>query len=354
MHAHSSGARARAAAVRARRAARAARADTAALAVAPSSSSSAHSSGSSVSDDPLSAILQDLRLVHGSYGRCFLPRPWGIDFPPQPEARFHYVVAGDCWLRAPKRGWLRLAPGDVALLPHGTGHALAHRPRQRTRPLEDMPLDPIGDATFEMRPDGDAQTTLVCCSVAFGAVSAHPVVELMPPLLLVRAGADRDPVLRVLLDAMAEEVATQRVGAATIMTRLADVVITRVVRAWVESRGADTDGWLAAIRDPQIGRALAAVHQRPGDPWTVESLAAEARTSRSVFSERFTELLGVSPAKYVARWRMHVAARWLREDRVTVAELSARLGYDSEAAFSRAFKRATGKPPSALRREQAA
>jgi AraC-like DNA-binding protein len=311
-----------------------------------------------VTDDALSAILQDLRLVHGSYGRCFLPHPWGIDFPPQPEARFHYVVSGDCWLRAPKRGWVRLAPGDVALLPHGTGHGLAHRPRQRTRPLEDMPLEPIGDATFEMRPEmrpgGAAQTTLVCCSVAFGAVSAHPVVELMPSLLLVRDGADRDPVLRVLLDAMAEEVASQRVGAATIVTRLADVVITRVVRAWVESRDADTDGWLAAIRDPQIGRALAAIHQRPGDPWTVESLAAEAHTSRSVFAERFSQLLGVSPAKYVARWRMHVATRWLREDRVTVAELSSRLGYDSQAAFSRAFKRATGKTPSALRRKETA
>jgi AraC-like DNA-binding protein len=311
----------------------------------------AHSSGEGLAPDALSEILQDLRLVHGTYGRCFLPRPWGIDFPPQPEARFHFVVDGACWLRAPKRGWIQLAPGDVALLPHGSGHALAHRPKQRTRPLEEMPLAPIGDGTFEMRPSGRGrETTLMCCSVGFGEAALHPVLGLMPPLLLVRGGGDRDPLLRVLLDAMAAEVADRRVGAATIMTRLADVVITRVVRAWVESQSDATHGWLAAIRDAHIGRALSAIHQRPGDPWTVDTLAAEAGISRSVFSERFTELLGTPPAKYLARWRMHIAARWLREDRATVADVAARLAYDSEAAFSRAFKRATGLPPSALRR----
>ncbi|WP_437826459.1 AraC family transcriptional regulator [Sorangium sp. So ce1153] len=150
---------------------------------------------------------------------------------------------------------------------------------------------------------------------------------------------------------MADEVLRRRIGAATVMTRLADVVITRVVRAWVESRTEDTEGWLAAIRDPQIGRALAAIHRRPGEPWSVESLADVARMSRSIFSERFAAVVGVPPARCLARWRMHVASGWLRDDRVTVAEAAVRLGYDSEAAFSRAFKRFSGVPPSALRRQ---
>jgi len=176
----------------------------------------------------------------------------------------------------------------------------------------------------------------------------------MPPLLLVRGGAADDATLPPILDAMAAEVLARRVGAATVMTRLADVVIARVVRAWAESRTEDTRGWLAAIRDPQIGRALAAIHQRPGEPWTVESLADVAKTSRSVFSERFTALVSVPPARYLTQWRMHLASGWLRNDRVTVAEAAMRLGYESEAAFSRAFKRFTGVPPSALRREPTA
>jgi transcriptional regulator GlxA family with amidase domain len=159
--------------------------------------------------------------------------------------------------------------------------------------------------------------------------------------------------LPAILDAMTDELRAQRMGAATMMTRLAEVVITRVVRAWVEAQRPDTSGWLAAIRDPQIGRALASIHRQPGHPWSVESLAGVAQTSRSVFSERFTALVGVPPAHYLTRWRMHLASRWLRTDRVSVAEAARRLGYESEAAFSRAFKRSHGVPPSVLRRPAA-
>ncbi len=302
--------------------------------------------------DALSEVLQDLRLSAGSYGRCELTRPWGIDFPAVEQARFHFVVSGGCWLRAPKRGWTELHTGDVVLLPHGAGHALSDRARGRVKPLDEMPLEEIGDRTYEMRAGGaGARTVLVCCSVSFDEPAVHPLLGLMPPMLLLRGGGAQDAVLPVLLDAMAEEALKKRVGAATVMTRLADVVITRVIRAWVESRSEDTDGWLAAIRDPQIGRALAAIHQRPGEPWSVESLADVARMSRSIFSERFASVVGVPPARYLARWRMHVASGWLRDDRVTVAEAAVRLGYDSEAAFSRAFKRFSGVPPSAVRRQ---
>jgi AraC-like DNA-binding protein len=310
------------------------------------------SDSQALSPDALSKILQDLRLSDGSYGRCELRRPWGIDFPAVALARFHFVVSGSCWLRAPKRGWMELHAGDVVLLPRGTGHAMADKARGRVKPLEVMPLEEIGDRTYRMRAGGaGSQTVLVCCSVGFAQPAVHPLLELMPPMLHLRGGAARDAMLPVLLDAMAEEVLAQRVGAATVMTRLADVVITRVVRMWVESRSEDTDGWLAAIRDPQIGRALAAIHERPGAPWSVESLATVARTSRSVFSERFAKVVGVPPGRYLARWRMHVASGWLHNDRVTVAEAAARLGYESEAAFSRAFKRFAGVPPSAVRRQ---
>jgi AraC-like DNA-binding protein len=301
--------------------------------------------------DPLSQVLADLRLSGVSYGRCELARPWGIEFPPQTEARFHFVAAGDCWLRTPARKWVHLQAGDVALLPRGTGHALAHKPQGKTRSIDDLPMEEIGERTFLVREGGGgAQTILVCCSVSFSEPALHPLLELMPPTLLVRAADASDASLTVMLSAIGDEVRSQRMGAATIMTRLADVVITRVVRAWVETQKADTTGWLAAIRDPQIGRALAAIHQRPGESWSVESLADVAQTSRSIFSERFTSLVGVSPARYLARWRMHLAGVWLRKDRLTVGQTAAKLGYESEASFSRAFKRFIGVPPSALRR----
>jgi AraC-like DNA-binding protein len=200
---------------------------------------------------------------------------------------------------------------------------------------------------------GGAQALLFCCSVSFEEPSIHPLLELMPTALLVREAAASDPTLRMLLDIMAEEVRAQRVGAATMLTRLADVVITRIVRAWVEVQSKDSTGWLGAIRDPKIGRALAAIHRAPGERWSVESLADVAGVSRSMFSERFADAVGLPPAQYLARWRMRLASIWLRGDRLTVAEAARRLGYESEASFSRAFKRLVGVPPSAVRRSDA-
>jgi AraC-like DNA-binding protein len=303
-----------------------------------------------VAPDSLSEVLQDLRLAEGSYGRCQLTRPWGIDLPPQSAARFHFVVSGSCWLQAPKTGGMHLHAGDVVLLPRGVGHTLTDAPKGRTRPLGDLPFQQVGERSFRLRTGGGgAPTLLACCSVTFAEPALHPLLELMPPVLLVRGGGTTDKVLPALLEAMADEVSAQRLGAATIMTRLADVIITRVIRAWVEARSEDTTGWLAAIRDPKIGRALAGIHRRPGHPWTVASLADVALTSRSMFSQRFTSVVGMPPARYLTRWRMHLASLWLRNERLTVSETAARLGYESEASFSRAFKRSRGVPPSALR-----
>jgi AraC-like DNA-binding protein len=261
------------------------------------------------------------------------------------------VAAGECWLHSAALGWIPLRAGDVVLLPRGTGHTLADTPGAPTRPLSDFSLDQIGDTTYRLRAGGGGRRALLfCCSVSFEDPTIHPLLELMPPALVVCGAASNDATLPMLLDTMADEVVAQRVGAATLLTRLADVVITRVIRAWVEAQCVEPIGWLAAIRDPHIGRALAAIHQRPGDPWSVESLADVARASRSLFSERFTSVIGMPPARYLARWRMHVASGWLRNERLTVAQVAERLGYESEASFSRAFKRHVGVPPSALRR----
>ena len=307
--------------------------------------------GARVMSDPLNEILRDFRPSGVSYGHCRLTKPWGVDFPSEPSARLHFVVSGECWLRSAEYGPARLQAGDVVLLPKGGAHAMADTPRGRTMPLSSFPRERIGERTYRMASGGGgSQTLMACCSVNFDEPALNPLLQLMPSILLVCRATLDDLTLAPLLDAMAEEVMAQRVGAATVLARLADVVIVRLIRTWVEGRCGDATGWLAAVRDPQIGRALVAMHQRPGHPWSVEMLGEAAGLSRSTFSERFTAMMGMSPSQYLTRWRMHLASVWLSRDRLSISEVANRLGYQSEPSFSRAFKRLRGAPPGALRR----
>jgi AraC-like DNA-binding protein len=300
--------------------------------------------------DPLSEVLRDFRPSGVSYGHCRLTKPWGVDLPEETSARLHFVVAGECWLRKAGYGPVRLRAGDVVLLPKGGAHAMADTPRGRTRPLSSFPRHEIGDRTFRLAiGGGGSETVLACCSVDFDEPALNPLLELMPVVLLVCRATLDDTTLPPLLDAMAEEVMNQRVGGATVLARLADVVIVRLIRRWVEERCGDTTGWLAAIRDPQLGRALAAMHRRPGHPWSIDGLGEVAGLSRSLFAERFAALVGTPPSQYLAKWRMHLAGVWLSRDRLSISEVANRLGYQSEPAFSRAFKRVQGVPPSMFR-----
>jgi AraC-like DNA-binding protein len=305
--------------------------------------------------DALSDVLQDLRLAGAAYCRAEVSAPWGLEFGRERGAVFHFFAEGGAWLETSSAQPLRLEAGDLVLLPRGTGHALVDRPGRPRRRLDEVGRVRVGPNTFRLREGGGGERTLIaCCEVRFEEPSLHPLLELMPDVLLVRGGVDPDPSLAGLLETMAAEMAAQRVGAATVMTRLADIVITRVVRSWVEAHADEAPGWLSAIRDPQLGKVLAALHRRPAEAWSVESLAELAGLSRSRFSQRFTQVVGVPPARYLARWRMHLAQAWLRQGRWTVSQVATRLGYDSEASFSRAFKRFVGVPPGTLRRSDPA
>lgn len=301
--------------------------------------------------DTLSRVLQDLHLEEVQSGRGELRHPWGIAFAPERAARLHFVAVGRCWIQARGGAWVALEAGDAVLLPHGIGHVLCSARRGRVTPLEQVPKEYVGDRTFRMRARGDGRSTLLfCCTVALKAPGVQPLLELLPSQLILRAAAISDPVLLVLLEAMTREVLEERIGSATILSRLADVVVTRVVRGWAEEHDDETTGWLAAIHDPKIGRALAAIHRDPGKKWSIETLAGEARASRSDFAERFARLVGLSPARYLTRLRMQIANGWLRAERLSVAEAADRAGYDSEASFSRAFKRHLGRSPGQARR----
>ena len=192
---------------------------------------------------------------------------------------------------------------------------------------------------------------VVCGVVRFDHPAADRLVKLLPKVIAVDAWSSPEVEwIQSTLRLMAIEARELRPGGETVITRLADILVIQAIRSWIASDPAAQTGWLGALQDQQIGHAIALVHREPARPWTVESLANEVAMSRSAFAARFTELVGEPAMHYVARWRMHVALTWLKEEDASVSEMASRLGYESEAAFSRAFKRFLGFPPGAVRR----
>lgn len=304
--------------------------------------------------DPLSEVLQDFRLSGVNYGRCELRHPWSIAFPQQQLLRFHFVSQGPCWIHTDDQGWQELRDGDLALLPQGIAHRLASAPDVVGDSLDDCRVTDLGSNVCEVVQQGvddtGASSTLFCGSMALGAYALDPLIALMPPIIKGCDVAGNDPIVGPLLAAMTQEAAQPQMGSATVLSRMADLLVARLIRCWVNCRGASTTGWLAAIRDPHIGRALAAIHRNPGHNWTIETLASVAGQSRTVFAERFSTLVGEGPARYLARLRMQLARELLRQGGKSVAEVAARLGYESEASFARAFKRITSVSPGVARR----
>jgi AraC-like DNA-binding protein len=302
------------------------------------------------SGDPLSDMLRGLRLDGVDYGRCELKAPWAVLMPAQQAARFHFIGRNGCWLRTPDKEWIAIKPGDAALLPRGAEHQLASEPGVPAVPIEHYEIAPVSGNIFNVQGGGDGDTTLLFCgSLTFNIDSAHPMLKAMPELMRACELAITEPAIPHLLEAMAGEVTMSRIGSCGILARLADVLAAHIIRAWVERACGDATGWIAAARNPDVGRVLAAIHLEPSRDWSVERLAKLMGASRSGFAERFTEIVGETPARYVAQVRMHQARLWLMRDRMRIGVVARKLGYDSEASFSRAFKRVIGTAPSQVR-----
>ena len=303
--------------------------------------------------DPLTEILRGLRLEGIEYGRCELHAPWSVAFPAHAQAHFHFVASGTSWLRTGDAGWLRLARGDAVLLPRGSPHVLASEPDVPPRAIGTLPRVGVDQGVYLVRDPG-AQASpshvMFCGRMRFNLDARHPLLTMMPEV--IRAGdlAQRDPTVPALLEAMEREIAQGRVGACGILSRLADVLVATILRAWAECACSNPTGWLAALRSPTLGKVLAAIHADPGRDWDVPTLAKLMGASRSRFAQAFKDQVGESPAKYVARLRMFQAREWIAQEGLRVSVAAERLGYESDASFSRAFKRVVGHPPGASAR----
>jgi len=304
--------------------------------------------------DPIGEALHLLRMTGIFYCRTEATEPWALEMPPFADClSFHVVTSGGCWLSVAGAQPMHLRAGDLALVPHGQGHLLLSEPGAGPAGRVDLlPQQHVSEHYSILRHGGGGDaSTLVCGIVSFDGPAARQLVQLLPPVIYADGSTETARAwIGDTLALMVNEVARLRPGGEAVTTRLADILVIQTIRAWIEDDPMARTGWLGALSDRQIGLAIVAVHRDPGRMWTVESLAREASMSRSAFAARFTQLVGEPAMRYVTRWRMHLAVVRLKQGRTTVHELAAQFGYDSEAAFSRAFKRLTGVSPGAVRR----
>jgi len=304
--------------------------------------------------DQLGEALHFLRMSGSFYCRSEFTAPWALALPAFEDCMmFHVVTSGACWLDVEGDEPRRLQAGDFALVPHGEGHRLSSDPGIPAAKLFDLPREIVSERYEILRHGGGGETaTVICGVVRFEHPAAHRLVKLLPKTILVAAlDSPRTDWMQHTLRWMADEAQALLPGGETVITRLADILVVQAIRTWIAHDPAARTGWLGALKDKQIGRALTLIHRDPARAWTVASLAAELGMSRSALAARFTELVGEPVMQYVTHWRMHLALSRLKEDDAPLGLLASRLGYRSEAAFSRAFKRCIGVSPGAVRVE---
>ncbi len=303
--------------------------------------------------DPLGEALHFLNMSGVFYTRSEFTAPWGLALPAFPGClMFHVVTSGRCWLDVEDGDPRLLQPGDLALVPHGEGHRLFSEPGVPAARLFDLPREQISERYEILRHgQGGTSASLICGTVRFDHPAAQQLVKLLPQLICIEAWkSPQMEWIQSTLRLMATEARELRPGGETIITRLADILIIQAIRSWMTEDPMAQSGWLGALQDKQIGRAIVLIQRHPARDWTVASLADGVAMSRSAFAARFKELVGESPMRYITRWRMNLALTWLKREGVSLGELADRLGYRSEAAFSRAFKRFIGVSPGAARR----
>ncbi|MEM8500950.1 MAG: AraC family transcriptional regulator [Pseudomonadota bacterium] len=302
--------------------------------------------------DALTDILNTLKLSSTLYFRTELSAPWGINVPPERNvARFHIVSRGNCWLQVEGDDGIHMSNGDLVVIPHGASHILASSAGADAPPLADVlsQVEYAGEGPL-VYGGGGAGCCLVCGEFAFDDMGSHPLLENLPTKLYV--SGDNSYNTQWLDSAMgfiAHEAAKLEPGAHAVIDRLAEIILIQVIRATLDASTEDIP-FLAVFTDPRLNRALSAVHSNPADDWSVERLGKIAGMSRSSFSNRFSELTHMTPLQYVIFVRLQRASRLLLETDAALIAVAEQIGYQSEAAFSQAFKKQYGMRPGEFRR----
>lgn len=304
--------------------------------------------------DVLADVLGTVGLTSRVFCASEFSAPWAMTLGESDYAHFHVVEHGEAWFRFDTHhGGVRLGAGDLIVVPHGRGHMLGDSPTTEPVPLEDLPREQSSNHYLIRHGGGGVGTRMICGSFTFDRTKDNPLLAVLPPFLHVRASGERERAwLDPLLTMLAVEAREPRQGSGAIITRLTDVIFVQAVRAWLDEQPAGEGGWLGALRDPHVGKALAMMHREPERAWSVATLASGVGLSRSVFASRFKALVGQSPLAYLTSWRMHVVANLIENERLTLGDMAERVGYESEAAFSKAFKRHFAVSPRAYRQSR--
>lgn len=303
--------------------------------------------------DSLGASLHLLRMEGTLYCLADLTAPWAINIPAMDQTMsFQIITAGQCWLMVEGEEPRLLTKGTLSLIPHGIAHRFGNTPRTPARDLFDLPVNKISERYEHMHFGGGGELTQGLQGIVrFDHVAAHRLIELLPRVIVVNDWEDSDSEwLQSTLRFITREARSLQPGGETVITRLADVLVIQAIRVWLNSAQEAQKGWLGALRDPKIGVALTLIHQQPEKAWSVATLAQRVGMSRSAFALRFSQQVGESVIQYLTTWRLQLAYGYLREGAPSLSETVARVGYQSEASFCRAFKRRFGESPGSLRK----
>ena len=329
-----------------------------------------------MSGDTLSDLLRAVRLRGAVFYYIQGAPPWVAEAPracdiipaimPGAEhmIEFHGIVKGSCWGAIAGESPVRLESGDVILFPQGDPHVMSSAPGMRAPSVDtDLffsprpPQLPYGlsikgaDVTLTDRQGGDDHATVVCGFLGLDARPFNPLLASLPRVLRIPGSAlGPDSWVTTFMRAVVAESNARRPGGEAVLERMSEMLFVEVLRRHIDSLPAEQTGWLAGMRDPAVGRALSLIHERPAEPWTLERLGEESGLSRSSLHERFVHFIGQPPVQYLTQWRMQVASGLLRDTNAKLVEVALDVGYESEAAFSRAFKRVAGASPGAWRK----
>jgi len=300
--------------------------------------------------DLLSELLRSVGFSSTVLCRSELTAPWGFEVKARGFGAFHIVLQGTCCLEVDgvaEQVWL--GGGDLVILPRGSAHIVRDAPSSPTVALDRLALG--ADENGFLRAGGDGpRTELLCGGLRFDDRAINPMLTALPRVVRLSAlSGSLGGWVRSIFGFLASESTGPRAGREMIVSRIIDVLFVEAIRTFFESSDASQSSFAAALRDPGLCEALASIHNAPQEDWDVETLARQAGMSRTAFATQFAALVGAPPLRYLSRYRMHKAAQLLRSSRATIAEIAESVGYDSDAGFSRAFKRVVGAAPAAYR-----